>query len=39
MDTIVDLTIDYYKQEAVLATKLSDEFILRNKKDKGKNEE
>lgn len=32
MDKIIDMTIDYYEQLAVMAYKISDEVIIRNKK-------
>lgn len=37
MDEIVDFTIEYYNQEAVLATKISDDFILKHRTKEGKN--
>lgn len=33
IDQIVDFTIDYYEQQAVLAYKVSDEVILKHKEE------
>ena len=34
IEEIIDLTIDYYEQEAVLAYKISDEVILKHRDEK-----